>query len=255
MDVHRVEIVRKRQIPVATLVRTGIEHHATLWRYDLRDAAHLLRRLVHDGRGQVLESNRLTRDLPFGDFAAGRDGKQRGERRIGLAVGVVDLRLEADAPSRSLHRLAPDGQRLAALAAVSRRMDPLRSQPVRGPARPRAHDQFLAERLEGAFPCTNGKRHLPTPVARHAVRLAPVANTVQPIVVPEADDDTCQFQQITRFLGRAVCPQMATMHLGRAVCPQTAAARWDNAPYQFQNRLFKERRRREIARAQRALLP
>ena len=145
-----------------------------------------MRRLVDDGRGQALESDGLPRYLPLRYIAARRDGEERGERRIRLAVGVVYLRLEEDVLPGALHRLAPHRQRLAALPAVARGVHPLRAEPVRRAARPGADDQRLAEGLERLLPRADRERDLPAPVAAEAVFPAALADAVEPVVVPQA---------------------------------------------------------------------
>ena len=188
MEVHGVEPVGKRRISVP-LVRARVEHHAAFRRHKVLHARELPRRLRDDRRGEVLPADSLPGDLPFGDVAARRDLQERGERRIRLAVGVVDLRLEEDASPRSAHRLTPHGKRLAARPAVARRMDPLVSKPVGRAARPGADDEFLLQRFQRVFPRLDRERDLAPPVSRGTVRLAPVADAVESVVVPQRDDD------------------------------------------------------------------
>ena len=187
MEIHGIQPVGKRRIAVP-LVRARIEHHAVLGRNERFHAGELPRRLRDDRSGKILPPDGLPRDLPLGDVAARRDGQKSGKRRVGLTVGVVDLRLEKDVRTRLAHRLAPHGKRLAARSAVSRRVNPLFAEPVRGAARPCADDEFLFKRLERLLPRRNRKRDLTSPVSGSPVLPTPVADAVESIIVPETDD-------------------------------------------------------------------
>ena len=216
MVVDGIEIVRERPVAVS-LVRTGVKHHAALGRDEFRHAAHLPRRLVDDGRGKILEPNRLSGDLPLGDLAARRDGKQRRKRRRGLAVRIVDLRLESDTRSCGLHCLAPYGKRLATFAAIAGRMHPLVAEPMRSAARPSADDQLLAERRNRALPRLDRHGNLPPPVVRHAICLAPLADAVKPVIVPQADDNTCNGS--FRYLANSLRKEIGCRRIARTERP------------------------------------
>ena len=102
-------------------------------------------RVCHRGGGKIETPGGLAGDLILGDFRVRLFvAKERGKRRVRLAVRIIDLGLERDVRRQFPDDPSPKIRSLAAKTAIAGRVNPLVAQPMRHARRPGAHDPLFS---------------------------------------------------------------------------------------------------------------